>query len=196
MTDHELTPTDAAVRQRLTELSVHIPCGGIRGPVRRTTSHSPRLWQSCRCEDRPERWEGVDVSRDTDLCIVCFRGTAGGVSRWSWLACEDCRAVNSAIGQRWGVRPFHLGRHSLMNGIGVRSGAPPEVRNEQLAQLQEFVRGDIRLRDWRRIEYPRLAACFDPLADVPLRTWQEEHPPSRNASWDALTRLVTAYGAG
>ncbi|WP_235733761.1 hypothetical protein [Mycolicibacterium austroafricanum] len=94
------------------------------------------------------------------------------------------------------MRPFHLGRHSLMNGIGVRSGAPPEVRNEQLAQLQEFVRGDIRLRDWRRIEYPRLAACFDPLADVPLRTWQEEHPPSRNASWDALTRLVTAYGAG
>lgn len=84
-----------------------------------------------------------------------------------------------------------------MSGIGVRSGAPPEVRNEQLAQaqLQEFVRGDNRLRAWRRIEYPRLAACFDPLADVPLRTWQQEHPPSRTASWDAFTRLVTAYGA-
>lgn len=29
------SPTDAALRRRLTELCVHIPCGGIRGPIQR-----------------------------------------------------------------------------------------------------------------------------------------------------------------
>ena len=65
---------------------------------------------------------------NVDLCIICFRATAGGTSRWAWLACENCRAVNESIESRWGFRPFALGRHSLMNGIGVRGGSPPEVQ--------------------------------------------------------------------
>lgn len=130
------------------------------------------------------------MSRYSDLCIICFRGTAGGISRWSWLACEDCRSINSAVGQHRGVRPFRLGRHSLMNGVGVRSGLPPQVCAEELARLAEFARGDNRLRDWRRIEYPMLAACFDPLADVPLSVWQQKHPPGRAASRDAFARLL------
>jgi len=40
MTDQPLTAADAALRERITELSVHIPCGGLRGPAQRT------LWQS------------------------------------------------------------------------------------------------------------------------------------------------------
>jgi len=189
MTHDELSPTDAALRQRLTELCVHIPCGGIRGPLQRN-EYGPTVWQSCRCEDRPEKWPDVDVSRVADLCIVCFRGTAGGITRWSWLACEDCREVNNTIGRNWGVKPFRLGRHSLMNGIGVRGGAPPEIRAEALARLAEFARSDSRLRDWKGIEYARLAAEFDPLADVPLRVWQQEYPPSRAASWDAFSRII------
>ncbi|EUA20568.1 hypothetical protein I552_6791 [Mycobacterium xenopi 3993] len=93
---------------------MHIPCGGLRGPV-------GGRWQSCRHENAPERWEGCDVSRAKDLCIICFRATAGGTSRWSWLACENCRRVNAAIARlepEYGERPFALGRHSLMNGIG------------------------------------------------------------------------------
>ena len=92
-------------------------------------------WQSCPDEDSPEKWVGCDVSRQFDLCIICFRATAGGTSRWSWLACDDCRAVNDSIGSRWGFRPFALGRHSLMNGIGVRGGAPPEVQEVQIDRL-------------------------------------------------------------
>jgi hypothetical protein len=32
--------------------------------------------------------------------------------------------------------------------------------------------------------------AFDPLADVPLQTWQEHWPPSREASLDAFSRLL------
>ena len=130
VTEQELSAADAALRERITELSVHIPCGGIRGPLQQRSRSHPDLpvrWQSCRDEDFPEKWEGCDVSREYDLCAICFRATAGGRSRWAWIACEDCREVNAGIERVWGSRPFALGRHSLMNGIGVRGGSSPEV---------------------------------------------------------------------
>ncbi len=77
-----------------------------------------------------------------------------------------------------------------MNGIGIRGGSPPEVQEAQVARLVEFLKGDGRLRDWRLQEYSRLASRFDPLADVPLRVWQQEWAPGRNASVDAFTRLL------
>lgn len=193
MTDRTLSAADAALRERLTELCVHISCGGVRGPLQRRSPYYPDWpirWQSCRDEDSPEVWAGADVSRERDLCIVCFRGTAGGQSRWAWLACEDCRAINTALQSVWGVRPLRLGRHSLMNGVGVRAGSPPHVRSEERARLVEFARGDSRLRDWHHEEYRRLAGAFDPLADVPLRVWQQHWPPSRKTSADAFARLL------
>jgi hypothetical protein len=183
MTERKLSATDAALRERITELSVHIPCGDLRGPV-----HG--RWQSCRDEDSPENWEWCDVSSEYDLCIICFRATAGGTSRWAWLACADCRAVNTALEAKWGFRPFALGRHSLMNGIGVRGGDPPDVQDAQAARLMAFLRGDDRLREWKKQEYWRLASKFDPLADIPLRVWQQEWVSGRGASWDAFSRLI------
>jgi hypothetical protein len=35
MTERKLSATDAALRERITELSVHIPCGGLRDPLQR-----------------------------------------------------------------------------------------------------------------------------------------------------------------
>ena len=87
-------------------------------------------------------------------------------------------------------RPFALGRHSLMNGIGICGGDPPEVQEAQIARLAAFTKGDDRLREWRRREYPRLASKFDPLADIPLREWRQEWPPSLSASVDAFARLL------
>ena len=67
---------------------------------------------------------------------------------------------------------------------------PPEVQEVQIARLAAFAKGDGRLRDWRRQEYSRLAGKFDPLADVPLRVWQQEWAPGKNASLDAFARLL------
>jgi hypothetical protein len=193
MTERKLSATDAALRGRITELSVHVPCGGLRGPLQGKGlgyRGLPVRWQSCWDEDFPEEWEGCDVSREDDLCIICFRATAGGRSRWAWLACADCRAANKALESAWGFRPFALGRHSLMNGIGVRGGSPPDVQDAQIARLAAFLRGDGRLREWKTQEYSRLASRFDPLGDIPLRVWQQEWVPGRSASWDAFSRLT------
>lgn len=187
MDEPEVSATDAALRERIHKMGVHIPCGGMRGPI---PGFGPRLWQSCRCEDHPLKWWGVDVSREKDLCIICFRGTAGGVSRFSFLACKDCLTVNEKLGRLPGVPNFALGRHSFMNGIMVSYSAPPEVQSRQLARLKAFSGGDDRLRSWKLEEYPRLAGAFDPLADVPLQEWQEQWPPGRKASADAFSRLL------
>ncbi|WP_238889422.1 hypothetical protein [Mycobacterium sp. IDR2000157661] len=180
------------MRERVTQLSVHIPCGQIRGPIgplQRSGSTSYGRWQSCVDEDAPQKWAGCDVSREFDLCVICFRATAGGTSRWAWLACEDCRTINDRIGSRWGFRPFALGRHSLMNGVGVALSSTEEAQREQIDRLVEFVRSRDGLRGWHSREYARLASRFDPLADIPLRRWQEQWPPGRDASEDAFTRL-------
>jgi hypothetical protein len=193
MTERKLSAADAALRERITELSVHVPCGSLRGPVPRACKWGNALqgrWQSCPDENSPEDWDGWDVSRALDLCIICFKATAGGPTRWSWLACSDCRAVNTALEAAWGFRPFALGRHSLMNGIGVRGSAPPEVREAQITRLAEFLNGDNRLRQWKKQEFERLARKFDPLADVPLRIWQQEWAPGRHASLDAFSRPI------
>jgi hypothetical protein len=112
------------------------------------------------------------------------------VSRWAWLACQDCRAINESLQRMWGFRPLALGRHSLMNGIGIRAGASPEAVKQQAAQLAAFAKDDGRLQDWRRQEYRRLAGEFDPPADVPLRVWQQKWPPGRRASADACSCLL------
>lgn len=77
-----------------------------------------------------------------------------------------------------------------MNGIGVKGGQPAGVSEEQIARLLAFARGDGRLADWRRAEYRRLASAFDPDADIPLKVWQQQWPPSREASLDAFRRLL------
>jgi hypothetical protein len=191
MIERKLSATDAALRKRITELSVHIPCGQLRGPVPTTCKwdHLHGRWQSCRDEDSPEEWS-CDVSRALDLCIICCRGTAGGPTRWSWLACADCLAVNKALESAWGFRPFALGRHSLMNGIGVGGNSSSEVRDAQIAGLMGFFKHVQRLGEWEKQEYGRLASRFDPLADVPLSVWQQEWPPGPGASWDAFSRLT------
>jgi hypothetical protein len=99
-------------------LSVHLPCVHLRGWAGRD--------QGCPCEPS-EPWPGCDVSRAQELCLVCARGTAGGTTRWSWLACTSCRAVERSL-QAWlGMRVLPLGRHSIMNGVALAvAEASPE----------------------------------------------------------------------
>jgi hypothetical protein len=41
MIERRLTPNDAALRRRIKELSVHVPCGRLRGPLPRVHPESP-----------------------------------------------------------------------------------------------------------------------------------------------------------
>lgn len=86
---------------------------------------------------------------------------------------------------------------SLMNGIGLRGGASPEVQQRQAERLSEFAGGDWRSKGWRDHEYRLMAARFDPDADVPLQEWQQAWPPGLTASQAAFARLFgPAYPLG
>lgn len=186
MTLNGISARDEALREHITELCVHIPCGRLRGPV-------GGRWQSCPCEDTPENWEGCDVSREQDLCVICLRATAGGTSRWAWLACENCRRANNAVAKMYddyGDRSFALTRYSLTNGTAVTGRPRLHEAGQVPAGVQEYAAGDDRVRRWCESEYPRMAANFDPQADVPLRIWQQQWPPSIEASVKAYGRLL------
>lgn len=70
-------------------------------------------------------------------------------------------AQSTSPSKFWDVRPFALGRHSLMNRIGVWGGSPPDVQQAQGARLAAFARGDDQLREWRSLQCARLAGAFD-----------------------------------
>jgi len=171
---------------KIEQLTVHLPCGSLRGG----TFYGP---QGCPCAPT-EPWPGCDVSRITDLCQVCARGTAGSVTRWSYLGCLHCRAVEHAL-QAWlGIRVLPLGRHSLMNGVGRRVASGPSTDADTDAFCQSFNALGLswsRLREWGDAEVQRLAsvAAFD-VEEVPLDQWQRAFPVSAPASVDAYERFL------
>lgn len=190
-----VSATDAALRSVINEFVVHVPCGGIRGPIGRLFARcdcpvNDGLWQSCPCEDEPVRWENCDVSRQVDLCLLCARGTAGGVTRWSWLGCGSCRSVNEAASRSLGYRAVPLGRHSIMNSVGVRVAAQGEEVRRGHDELVGMARTWGDLDAWFDVEVQRLAASQGWTGkQVQLRTWKDRLPSSRAASRSALRRF-------
>lgn len=185
MSDQVLSGSDAAARERITKLSVHVPCGQIRGPVR---VDDKALWQSCPCEDTPDLWEGCDVSRKHDLCLLCARATAGGTSSWSWLACTACRAAATELAAGLGFTPFALGRHPRMNGYGIH--IQDDDAPERLERACDFRSRYCNLEPWRILEVSRLAVVFTGQQDIPLELWQEQWKYGRLASRSAIRRLI------
>ncbi len=170
-------------RPRPWELSVHLPCARLRGWAGRR--------QGCPCEPS-EPWPDCDVSRAQDLCLVCARGTAGGTTRWSWLACASCRSVEKALQDWLGIRVLPLGRHSLMNGVGLRVAEASEGEVDAFAvRLEGLGLGWDRLFDWGAAEARRLADSLVGVGpDLPLAAWQAAFPPSTTASLDAYERIL------
>ena len=165
------------------QFEVHLPCARLRGWAGRV--------QGCPCAPA-DAWPDCDVSRAQDLCVVCARGTAGGTTRWSWLACTDCRSVERALQDRLGIRVLPLGRHSLMNGVGLRVAAASEAEAAAFAvRFEGLGLGWDRLFDWGAAEARRLADSLGADAPaVPLETWQRAFPPSVEASLDAYERIL------
>ena len=174
--------------REMSQLAVCLVCGQLRG------GH-PREHR-CRCQPRTAQWTlqwaGRDMARDLELCVLCVRDTVTTASRWSWLACNTCRTVSRAMGEANGVRSIlPLGRHSLMNGIGVRlADGDLQVRRQTNAFLATVQRWD-SLNAWQRTEFAWLAA---PLCGagptVSLVEWQRRWPPSLGASVDAFERYA------
>jgi hypothetical protein len=173
------------------ELVVHVPCGRIRGPVTAYWLRPRRvLLQLCYCEPERERWPEVDVSSVNDLCVLCARGLAGGITRWAWLACTTCRSVLRASADPQ-VALLPVGRHSFMNNSSVQVFASRRnVQVQQSALLQGF-NTQFQLDRWCKLQAADLAAQHFPGAvSVPLTEWQSLLPPETEASRDAAARFI------
>ena len=102
----------------------------------RLSDLSKQSSQRCRCEEQiPVNLGMLDCPSGLHLCYICARAVAGGFGRYSWNACKSCRAVNSGMTEWLGVS-LPLGRHSIMNGIGISMSATrPEFEDGASALL-------------------------------------------------------------
>ena len=79
------------------------------------------------------------MSHDSSTCASSASGRRraehpagrGGLARTAGMSTSPSDPVG--VSARW-----RSGRHSLMNGIGVRGGAPPEVQRAQIDRLMAF----------------------------------------------------------
>jgi hypothetical protein len=132
------------------------------------------------------------------LCKVCRRVPLPNRQPWSWYGCEWCRAVDRRAAALFGGdRILPLGQHSIMNGIGIPLSTPegPGL-TAQFEQFAALGRGWDDIDAWAGLEGDRLVAVVQELpglpgAEVPLPTWQEWFPRSREASADAFVRMIS-----
>lgn len=174
----------ARTQSEAADLVVHRACLRLRG-------NTPYGYQACRCEPAVA-WPDVDVSRAADLCAVCARGPAGGVTRYSWLGCVSCRAVELELREWLGICVTPLGRHSLMNGVGVRvAGAIDADREAFVTALEGLDTSWTRLGQWADSEARHLERQLATKApEIPLTVWRQVFPASLDASVDAYERML------
>lgn len=189
--DHGRKPEEKGVK----ELSVHVDCAGVRGPLPLSfvgdVSGVERR-QHCSCEGEFEKWPDTDVSQLYALCALCQRGLAGGVTRWSWLACRLCRDVNSGFAATDGSRPLALGRHSIMNMVRAKAQSVETEERVRAFVFTNRVQEKLGLWAWHKLEVRKMAQLrgWKSDDDIPLRLWQETFRASAGASVDAFRRFT------
>ena len=132
-----------------------------------------RGMQSCRCEENKE-YPGVDCPSGYHLCYMCATSVAGGTSRWSWNACESCLKFNRSLASKYGIR-IPLGRHSIMNSIGIALKGSKEEQAQATTALLEFLDISGQISDWGLLQAQTLFAsnhawCNE--AHIPLMKWE------------------------
>lgn len=153
-------------------------------------------WTVPACAHHPDPTQSTHPERSQPhhLCVLCARTWAPLHSRWSWLACPNCRAVNQAIRQAYGTF-LPLGRHSIVNGAAVDLSEPdPRIRARQRARLEDVVQGMGSWRNWKRQQADRIQATRMPLEyraaeRIPTDVWVAHAQPS----WEASCRSWLDY---
>ena len=179
--------------EQVAGMDLCLACFGLRGEFKAKTHR-------CVCQpmedDWRERgeWTGYDIPLHVEVCGLCVRGTMKSGSRWTAYACRTCLDLNLAVGRALGsdrgVLP--LGRHSLMNGVGLRHS---EYEDEGLAGLSavlvQLVQVWFRLADWKVEEGQRRTSdAFKGMKTIPWSNWEQANPVSAGASADAFCRFV------
>ena len=102
--------------------------------------------QRCLCE-KYQPYPGVDCPSGYHLCQLCAALLAGGTGRFSWHVCKVCLKFNRKLAKDYGFS-LPLGRHSLMNGLGIPLSASDEVRDAVIEDLMRSLNAAGALADW------------------------------------------------
>lgn len=147
--------------------------------------------QRCHCETY-QAYPGIDCPSGFHLCYMCATAVAGGTGRYSWDVCDVCLKVNRKLARDFGVS-LPLGRHSIMNGLGIPLHATKRIQEESATELLHFLDIAGNISDWGNLQAQTL------FESVP--TWRKE-PFIRRARWEekfhlstvrATTRSVVAF---
>jgi hypothetical protein len=135
------------------------------------------------------------MSRDWLVCTVCVRDCVEDRGRWTSLACNMCWKVDKAAAALIGTHmTLPLGRHSLMNRVGIRLTSTRGERVAGYDQLMGMVRAWETLDHWRKREVGRLRDVAGLRGEsVSWDSWTLIHPPSREESEMAYARLITMH---
>ena len=130
--------------------------------------------QRCRCEPNHEPGESrLDCPSGYQLCEICARSLAGGLSRYAWEVCFTCHDLMG------GLLPY--GRHSFMNRMGVSfQDTDPGTRAANIQKLYESVGFRRTLSEWGQLQAHYLLSTVVHWHDqnhIALKEWEEEFPP-------------------
>ena len=102
--------------------------------------------QRCRCPDKvPEgpAWPGHDLNEHLHLCECCSMVVLRSGSRWSVWFCEACHQRVFELNESAGGGVIPVGRHSLMNGVGVAGREVSSAGDDELDAIAEAFLGDL-----------------------------------------------------
>jgi hypothetical protein len=127
------------------------------------------------------------------LCTVCVRDCVEDRGRWTSLACNTCWKVDREAAALLGAHmTLPLGRHSLMNRVGIRLTSSRGERVAGYDQLVGMVRAWETLDHWRKREVGRLKLEAGLRGEsVSWDSWAKIYPHSREECEMAHARLIT-----
>lgn len=134
----------------------------------------------------------LDHQTVAELCRCCAVELLASGSRWSVWFCAECKERVRDLNARVGVCVIPIGRHSIMNGVGLRGDRAHD--EDEVAAFVDRMKGFLdttdRLSDWAT-EIIRRNCARVALGDrdrVPISEYLEAVAPlDRESAFEELT---------
>jgi len=169
-------------------------CLAFRGPFYDDFNGCERV-APCGCDPKQPPWNGYDYNSFAELCQGCAAAVVSSGSRWSPFFCDDCKARVRAYNESVGTCVIPLGRHSMMNGVGLPVAVAKKPREVEkfVKGLFGFMGGAERLWSYRGTRVRRVLGSLPEPADaVPVPAYLA-HAKAVSGDGDAIfAELVSA----
>jgi hypothetical protein len=105
---------------------------------------------------------------------MCGTEIAGGIARWAWNACESCMKFNRYLTLTYSFR-LPLGRHSIINSVGIPVHASKEVQEDATKAMFHFLNVAGSIEDWGVLQARVLfesVHSWEKKQIIPLTKWE------------------------